>query len=322
MAEICDTYYEWVEETIVTPIQRTGERMEEHCKEYPWYDPRGWFCWLVRIIFTFIEYVVEVIGKWVPYVVCVVVSPVINALGFVLRIITSIPIIGRLIGWAFKGISEALSAILSIPDMVLRLIGVRIMKRLHVCMIVLNDENGRPVTTLQKLQPTIDLARVIFKARANIDFVVHTHFMPEGLKNEQMDASTDAGAWWEELWLNGSYYELLADRECFDSSFQRVTGIWAPLVAIVVRRIEGANGASLGPVTSYITLAANYPDVDKSALAHETGHACWLVLHSDEKKNLMYAHADRKNVLNSLEDLELSNLQVTLLRASRHVTWF
>lgn len=47
MAKICSNVQEWIEQEVEQPIEEWVERTEEKCKEYPWWDPRGWVCWFV-----------------------------------------------------------------------------------------------------------------------------------------------------------------------------------------------------------------------------------------------------------------------------------
>lgn len=70
MALECTLATEWIEEEVSKPIEEWEERQEERCKEYPWYDPRGWVCWFVTIFVKVVRWVVVTVGKWVTRTVC------------------------------------------------------------------------------------------------------------------------------------------------------------------------------------------------------------------------------------------------------------
>jgi hypothetical protein len=70
MAIECVKTQEWVEEEISKPIEEWEERTEEKCEDLPWYDPRGWVCWLVTTFVKVVRWVVVKVGKWVIRTVC------------------------------------------------------------------------------------------------------------------------------------------------------------------------------------------------------------------------------------------------------------
>ncbi|MFE7394440.1 hypothetical protein [Streptomyces sp. NPDC057582] len=84
MALVCTEITEWVEEQVSKPIEEWEERQEKKCKEYPWYDPRGWVCWFVTYLVKVVRWVVVTVGKWVTRVVCTIVATIVNIVGDVL----------------------------------------------------------------------------------------------------------------------------------------------------------------------------------------------------------------------------------------------
>ena len=80
MALVCTQIQEWVEEEISKPIEEWEERQEKKCKEYPWYDPRGWVCWFVTILVKVVRWVVVTVGKWVIRTVCKFVVTIVDLL--------------------------------------------------------------------------------------------------------------------------------------------------------------------------------------------------------------------------------------------------
>jgi hypothetical protein len=78
MALICTEMTEWIEEEVSKPIEEWEERQEKKCKDYPWYDPRGWVCWFVTIFVKVIRWVIVKVGKWVVRTVCKIVAVVVD----------------------------------------------------------------------------------------------------------------------------------------------------------------------------------------------------------------------------------------------------
>jgi len=50
MALICKTVTTWITEKILDEVEKWVEEQQEQCKQYPWWDPRGWFCWIETIM--------------------------------------------------------------------------------------------------------------------------------------------------------------------------------------------------------------------------------------------------------------------------------
>jgi hypothetical protein len=67
---VCTTTTEWIREEISKPIEEWEQRQEKKCKDYPWYDPRGWVCWFVTYFVKVIRWVVITVVRAVVSVVC------------------------------------------------------------------------------------------------------------------------------------------------------------------------------------------------------------------------------------------------------------
>lgn len=74
MAVVCSQAQEWVEEKVSQPVEEWESRTEKKCKDYPWYDPRGWVCWFVTVLVKVVRWVVVTVGKLVTRLVCKVVQ--------------------------------------------------------------------------------------------------------------------------------------------------------------------------------------------------------------------------------------------------------
>lgn len=78
MTTVCYEIKEWIEEEVSKPVEEWEERQEKKCKEYPWYDPRGWVCWFVTVVVKVIRWVVVTVGKWVTRTVCKIVTVLVD----------------------------------------------------------------------------------------------------------------------------------------------------------------------------------------------------------------------------------------------------
>ncbi|MEU3193320.1 hypothetical protein ABZ686_22405 [Streptomyces sp. NPDC006992] len=74
MAVVCKEIREWIEEKVSRPVEEWEERTGKKCKKYAWYDPRGWFCWIVTILVKVVRWVLVTVGKWVTRLVCHVIA--------------------------------------------------------------------------------------------------------------------------------------------------------------------------------------------------------------------------------------------------------
>lgn len=78
MAQICETYKEKVEEKISKPISERIEKTKKNCKKKKckkWcLCCNKWFCWLAVFYLYLVKWIVEIIVKWIPYIVCRIIS--------------------------------------------------------------------------------------------------------------------------------------------------------------------------------------------------------------------------------------------------------
>ena len=312
MARYCREVQEWIEEEIEKPVEEWVEKRVRKCKRRKckkWcLCCNKWFCWIETFLEKVITWVVVTVGKWVTRVVCEVIHLVIDVIGFVVGLVLAIPIIGRLIKEIWNVIIEIGNRILGLPDLILCAFGVMWTKKLRICIIILRIDEKTPTATPESLKPDIDKAVRIYKDAANVDFVVegiHTVNKPSPSRN--LDVSCGAGAWWEDLWLEGSYFEVTANTQCFDGIARRITGFASPVIVFVVRDVGDKLGCSVGPLSDYVTVEGDNP----ICLAHEVAHACSL-----------WHHGNREYLMNGrCGGTKLKKWQKCLLRNSRHVTF-
>ena len=310
MAKICKEYKKLVEEKIEKPIDEWVEKKEKKCKKKKckWWCAccNKWFCWFVTFLVKVSRWVVVTITKWVTYVVCEVVSGILNFLAVVVGLILSIPIIGRILGWILKVVLEIIWSIVSIFDILGGLFGIKLRKKLRVCILILSD-GEKPMATAESLQIEIDFAKRVYKDEANVNFIVDDIQTLKGSPDAALDTSCDAGALGDDLWIAGTYFENNSNVRCFDSAFQRLLGFASPVVVFVVRDVKDKRGCSLGPLTDYVTVEGR----DGFCMAHEVGHSCGL-WHHDDSNNLMFSACGGD---------KMKKWQWIWLRRSRHVTF-
>ena len=78
MALVCTQIDEWIEEEVSKPVEVWENQQKEKCKKRKWYDPRGWFCWLVWVLVKVIRWVIVKVGRWVVRTVCKAVAVVVD----------------------------------------------------------------------------------------------------------------------------------------------------------------------------------------------------------------------------------------------------
>jgi hypothetical protein len=307
MAKVCARYKKWIEEKIEKPIDEWVEKHNEKCKKHHWYDPRSWFCWIETFFVEVFRWVVVWVGKWATYLVCQVVTFAVDFLATFVGLILSIPILGRLVGLVWATVIEIIWRVVSIFDVIAGVLGLHLPKKLRLCIIILSDDKG-PMATPQSLQPAIDTARHIYKDAANVELIVgDIHTIQGAAPDGVLDPPCGVGTLWDDLWIEGTFYENNANVQCFDSAILRLIGYAAPVVVFVVRDVQGKKGCSLGPFVDYVLVEGK----DPVCLAHEVSHACGL-WHVADQANL--ANADCGGTA-------LREWQVEVIRSSRHVTF-
>jgi len=279
----------------------------------------------VDVVTTVVNAVIEVFESTVGWLI--------DVLAFFGELLFSIPVIGRLLKWAWNLGLTGFWAVspLGIVDFLGALVGILPEKKLRLCAIILRDELGdlldEPEDIVPLLQNTID----IFRREANVrvipsaPFQFDSAFAGREVATEEwvhtqsrgrndaslIDVGCNEDAALEDLGTVGGRFELLASTTCLYSNARRVVGYGAPVVVFIVRSVgDGKTGCSLGPLTDYVTVEAGRPP-RSTVIAHEVAHACNL-WHVDDRTNLM----DPDRTSN-----RLTRLQVALLRSSRHVSY-
>lgn len=328
MARICRQIEERIDETR-TSIEEFWEKVtrtfqEEVCEWLPW--PLDDLCglvtrvisWFVKIVITVVMTIVRITAR----VVCEIVYGVLNFAAAVLKSLTNVPFIGPIIRNYIRFWGEVWSQVIGLADSAARLFGIRITKYLRVCVIILAEDDDTPVATTAELDQAISFAGAAFYGGAKVRLqVVGIHELSRTAPRDNLDVNTDAGAVWDELWLPGGYFEAAANIHCYDETFFRAVGVGAPITVFIVRSVRGqVDGCSLATFADYVTVergTVRGTSTDRTVFAHEIAHACNL-FHVGERANLMSRNSNPANLRGS----RLSPIQTTILRSSRHVTFF
>jgi hypothetical protein len=312
MGQVCEEFHEWVEEEVERPVEEWVEKRVEKCRKRKCRKLclccNKWFCWIETIVEKVVTWVVITVGKWVVRVVCEVVNTALDALAGIVGIILAFPIIGRLIRQIWSGLIDLVWRLLGIPGLILDWLGVDWEKNYRVCVIILIDEREQALTTPADLMPTIDSAKAIWKAAANVRLIIEDIHTAVDRRDRNLDVDCDFGAWTDDILLTGSNFELLGNVYCFDGTGRRLIGWASPVVVFMVRDVKDKRGCSLGPFSDYVTVEAK----DPRCFAHELGHATYPWGHHSDPNNLMFS---------SCGGTELKGWQRALIRNSRHVTY-
>ncbi len=345
----------------------TATRDEGYADCCDWW-PCSWACdawtWISNIVciaWTWVSNVVCVAWTWITTAVCLVwdvVTTIINAIlvtiesifgwvlsaiAFIIELLEMIPILGTLIRWIINGITLIVNVVLGLGDAFLGLIGIRPEKKLRICTVILKDEKGVAVATVEQVIPMLQLAADVYKRDANVRLipsqpfkydsgfsdadVVHAGWITIDGSNsdaDTLDAPCNAGSDWL---LGGTKFQFKSSTLCFFGSWRRVLGYGAPLTCFIIREVSGDGiGCSLF-ITDYVTVDQEAVATSPRTIGHEAGHACmlWHTCVDDNVNNIMATtgacdpasttEPDRFNPM-------MEDWQVLLVRSSKHVTYF
>jgi hypothetical protein len=238
-----------------------------------WY----WVSNLVCVAWVWVSNVVCVMWTTITTLVCVVwtiIEVLLTPIAWLAELILSIPIIGRLIDEFLNFVEEIFWRIVGLGDAFLGLLGIRPLKKIYMCIIILKDEAGNPTSDEATLQPAIDAAKQIYLDEANVLLIIDgIHTVDSPSPTYALDVGCNVDAWGEDLWLTGSYFKATAAWHCALGGVSRLTGLRHQLVAFCVRNIPGTTaGCALGPINDYLTIEGRNP----ICLAHGTAHKLGL----------------------------------------------
>ena len=271
-----------------------------------------------------------------------------SGLGFFLDIIFSIPIVGAGLRKALNIITHILWAVVGGIDTGLGIIGIRPEKKLRICTIILRDNRGNPVSSVEYVTAMLQVAANVYKRDANIRIIPSAPFQyssgfdpdPQNVDSDWVivddgtsgadlldlpdDTSDSAASDWGTV---GSQYQLIASRCCFYGNWRRIVGYGAPITCFIIRSIPVATGRALFG-TDYVRVVGrrNVPKPDSPrTIGHEIchlvglGHTCV----DDDTRNIMATSECNLATTNVRNDADprLSDYQAMVLRASKYATY-
>ena len=336
------------------------------CKAWTWISNIVCVAWtwvsnIVCVAWTWVSNVVCVAWTWITTAFCMVwdvITTVVNAilvtlesllgwvlsaLAFIVELLQMIPVFGTFVRWLINGITLIVNVLISIPDTLLGILGIRPEKKLRVCTVILSDEKGVPVATRADVVPMLQLAADIYKRDANIrlipsrPFKYDTGFAATETVDESwivvdtaasdtdtLEAECNAVGEWL---LGGTKFQVKSSTLCFFGNWRNVLGYGAPINCFVIRDVPGTSvGCSLF-ITDYVTVDQGAVTGSRRTIGHEIGHSCMLghVCVDNDVTNLMStqdACSPRSAAASDRNNPTMHDWQVLLVRTSKHVSYF
>ncbi len=303
-----------------TSTERTCNNWDSNC--CTWW-PCSWGCKLLTWIcmgWSYVTTAVCLVWTVVVTTVCVawsIVEIILVPVAWLVALIMAIPIVGRIIKWIRDFVREIVSRLLGILEFLGSLVGIKLLKKVKLCIIILRDEAGNPLMTEAAMQPFIASAQSIYLAQCNVQVQVEgLHTADKAAPTNALDVGCNEVAAGEDLWTPGSYFEFMSNWFCPVSSFGRLAGLSPTMVVFVVRTIGGAGSGTIGcalwGITDYVTLAPDF--ICNSVLAHEMGHKTGL-WHDETVGNLMNGNCAGGGT-------SLSGFQQAMVRSSPYVSYW
>ena len=240
-----------------------------------------------------------------------------------------IPFLGRVFKWLWNSVITLIHFLVGLIEFLLWRLGFRPVKKFRIGFIILRDQENNPLTTPQNVLPAVEKAQEIFK-QAHVEVIpafplakklsesgeadknsAWFRTLPIPAAGRILEVDCNLPAFWQDFGLPGAIFQYQTLGMFFDSGFRRLTGYGAPVTVFVVQEIRGFAGCSLGWISDYVTVEHKH----LFTTAHELGHACNL-MHRHDKANLMHPSSGKQATI------LLTDWQIAMLRASRHITLF
>jgi hypothetical protein len=243
---------------------------------------------------------------------CELVNIVLDVIGFIVTLILSIPIIGGIIRTILNWVTEIIWRIVGLLDFGLSLAGIRLRKKMYFGVVV---PPVTPIASDADIQRQVDAVIDFYDRTCNINMIFtgicHTNVPPP---DGGLTVGCDAGGFFNDWWLTGSYFEFASATCKFRDSFRRVIGLGSEIIVFIVQNVTPANtnGCSFGSTHNWVVIEA-LPTDQAFVAAHEIGHACWLS-HDGDPANLM-------NPITPAASPTLTNVQIAVVRWSKHCVY-
>ena len=319
MGRVCKETQEWVEQNVEQPVEQWTNQLQQTCERQDcnWWCLccNKWLCWLVWVVVKVVVWVVVTVGKWVARIVCEVVNLVLDVVGFLVELVLSIPIIGGIIRTILNWVTEIIWRLVGLLDFVASLVGIRPRKKMYFGVVV-PSVDGRPIVGDADIQRQVDAAVKFYDQTCNINLIFtgicHTDIKPPP---GALTVGCDAGGFFGDWWIAGSFFEFASATCKFTDGFRRVIGLGAEIIVFIVQDVTppNTNGCSFASTHNYVVIEAK-PSDQAFVAAHEMGHACWLP-HDSDTANLMNPTTPAANPI-------FTNVQISLVRWSKHCVYF
>jgi hypothetical protein len=308
--KICTDYKEWVEEKVLDPIEKKKKGEKQKCKKKKckkWcLCCNKWKCWIVTFFYWVVEWVVRIVGKWVVYAICRIISALLTFLWTALHWLK----------WFLCNYPRRSSRKEPFPDHSMpsddesqKPLEERPLKTLRLEVVIIDKDKDtlNPISN-SELDDRIAKADRVLRESARIE-VKRKGKIRRDISSSLylLDASSFAAKVSE--WLKAIV--LLIGRD----SVRHLT-------VYAVGNIQGADGLHQ-PLYGSVFITQGSPD---TTLAHELGHALLSVAnagHVDDKGNLMFTPAvTREMDANWPKDAPtLKRGQWCAMRRSRWLDW-
>jgi hypothetical protein len=317
MGRVCSEVQEWVEENIEQPVEDFVGQWAQVCEEQEcnWWCLccNKWFCWLAWVVVRVVTWVIVTVGKWVTRIVCEIVNAVLDAIGFIIELILSIPIIGAFIRMVLNWLTEIIWRIVGFIDFLASLAGIRPRKKMYFGVIV---PPVTPIASDTAIMRQVNAVIGFYDRTCNINMIFtgicHTDIKPP---DGTLTIGCDGDGFRDDFGFLGSYFEFTSATCKFTDSFRRVIGLGAEIIVFIVQDVStpSTNGCSFASTHNWVVVEA-LPGDQEFVATHEIGHACWLP-HDSDPANLM-------NPVTPTANPTITNLQIALVRWSKHCVYF
>lgn len=189
---------------------------------------------------------------------------------------------------------------------------------LRVHVVILSDEDGRPLCAAEAVQPSLHRADRVLRAEAGIRVrTARLQVIEEPAPPRALNPRANQLLLLDDVLGRTEFYRR---HQAPTDVSGRVVG--TPLTVVVVRQIAGrTTGCSLGMSADWVIVQASLFDAarpqtyDETVLVHELGHALNLP-HYRDRRNLMFPESSPPD---GVRGTALAPWQEAVLHANRHV---
>lgn len=189
---------------------------------------------------------------------------------------------------------------------------------LRVHVVILSDEDGRPLCPPEAVQPSLRTADEVFREQADIRArVARVQVIDEPAPPRALDPRANRRLLLDDVLGRTEFYRRHEAPIDLSSAM-----VGTPITVVVVRQIAGrTTGCSLGMSADWVIVQASLFDrsapgtYDETVLAHELGHALNLP-HLRDRRNLMFPESSPPD---GVRGTALRPWQEAILHANRHV---